>query len=122
MTRGGRQELDLRAGQEQAPRRSGSSGSRREAYWIRDTRWAETALLKHWWEIFPQSYWNWKGMGGSGTGWKWNGCLWWNTSLERSERTKVLHTGAQTASHTSGSPASLGEAEKVYKVPLPSFQ
>lgn len=125
VTRGGRQELDLRVGREQAPRRSGSSGSPREAYWIWDTRSAESDLLKHWWEICPQSYWNWKETAGSGTGWRWDGCLcglWWSTWLERSERTKDPHTGARMASRTLESPASLGEAEKVYKVPLPSFQ
>lgn len=118
--RGGRQTLGLQAGgRQQAARRSGSL---REAYWIWDTRSAETELLKHWWETSPQSYWNWKEMEGSGTGWKRNGCLWWNTSPERSERPTGLRTGAQMASHTSGSPASLREAEKVYKVLLPSFR
>lgn len=125
VTRGGRPGLGLQAGQERVPPRPGSSGAPREAYWIWDTRSTETDPLKHRWEIYPQSCWNWKEMEGSGTGWKWNGCLWWlwwNTWLGRSERTKDLHTGAQRASHTLESPASLGEAGKVYKVPLPSFQ
>lgn len=122
MTRGGRPMLDRRVGQEQAARRSDPSQSLNEAYWIWDTCWAEIELLKYWWDIFPRSYWNWKEMEGSGSGWKRNRCLWWNKWLERSERPKARRTGAQMASHTLESPASLGEAEKVYRVPLPSFQ
>lgn len=65
MRRARRQQLALQVRRAQAIWPSAASGT---PYWIWDTRSAGTDLLKHWWEIFPQSYWNWKEMEGSGTG------------------------------------------------------
>lgn len=44
----------------------------------------------------------------------------WCVTLDGGDKTWGLHTAAQTASHTSGTPTSSAEAGKVCKEPLPS--